>query len=124
MQPGEEDFGLTAVEALASGKPVIALGSGGAVETVPAFGGVLYEQASDECLEAAIERFEAIEGHFRTSALQAWARRFSPAEFDSQMMAILETERTGRSPAARPRPPALPEDSDLRPAAYSGSVNR
>jgi glycosyltransferase involved in cell wall biosynthesis len=124
VQPGEEDFGLTAVEALASGKPVIALGSGGAVETVPAFGGVLYEQASDECLEAAIERFEAIEGHFRTSALQAWARRFSPAEFDSQMMAILETERTGRSPAARPRPPALPEDSDLRPAAYSGSVNR
>jgi len=35
--PGEEDFGITMVESLASGKPVIALGRGGAVEIVPAF---------------------------------------------------------------------------------------
>ncbi|HEY1221588.1 MAG: glycosyltransferase [Bryobacteraceae bacterium] len=87
--PGEEDFGLTPVEALASGKPVIALGRGGALETVPASGGVLYQDASDECLEAAIHRFENVEAHFRPSTLQAHARRFSPAKFASQMMPIL-----------------------------------
>src|ERR1039457_6835264 len=37
LLPGEEDFGMTAVEALASGKPVVALGRGGALETVPGF---------------------------------------------------------------------------------------
>src|SRR6185369_10284764 len=38
LLPGEEDFGIATVEALASGKPVIALGRGGALETVPEFG--------------------------------------------------------------------------------------
>ena len=120
--PGEEDFGLTPVEALASGKPVIALGRGGALETVPAFGGVLYESASDECLEAAVERFEGMEPHFRPSALQAYARRFSPAEFASQMAPILETERTGD----RNRSPVLPphQNAALSTAGYSGSENR
>ena len=36
LMPGEEDFGITAVEALASGKPVIALGRGGALRAVAA----------------------------------------------------------------------------------------
>ncbi|MGB9458379.1 MAG: glycosyltransferase [Bryobacteraceae bacterium] len=108
--PGEEDFGLTPVEALASGKPVIALGRGGALESVPAYGGVFYEEASDECLEAAVERFESIEAHFRPSALQAHARRFSPNEFASQIMRILES--------------VVYQDADLHPVAYSGSENR
>src|SRR3954447_6837209 len=53
LLPGEEDFGITPVEALASGKPVIALGRGGALETVPSFGGVLYDDVSD--LGAAVD---------------------------------------------------------------------
>ena len=108
--PGEEDFGLTPVEALASGKPVIALGRGGALESVPAFGGVFYETESDECLEAAVGRFENIEAHFRPSALQAHARRFSAAEFACQMAPILDA--------------GAHQDAALRPAAYSGSENR
>ena len=46
LLPGEEDFGMTPVEALASGKPVVALGRGGALETVPGFGGVFYDDAA------------------------------------------------------------------------------
>jgi glycosyltransferase involved in cell wall biosynthesis len=89
--PGEEDFGLTPVEALASGKPVIALARGGALESVPAAGGVFYEETTDECLAAAIERFESIEADFRPASLQAYARRFSPAGFAAKMATILET---------------------------------
>lgn len=108
--PGEEDFGLTPVEALASGKPVIAFGRGGALESVPVYAGVFYEEASDDCLEAAVERFERIEARFQPSALQAHARRFSPAEFASQMMRILET--------------VVYQEADPQPVAYSGRENR
>jgi glycosyltransferase involved in cell wall biosynthesis len=108
--PGEEDFGLTPVEALASGKPVIALGRGGALETVSASVGVLYESASDDRLEAAIERFEYIEAGFRPSVLQAHARRFSPAEFAINMMPILQT--------------GVYPDAPFDRVTYSGSENR
>jgi glycosyltransferase involved in cell wall biosynthesis len=87
LLPGEEDFGMTAVEALASGKPVIALGRGGALETVPAFGGVFYDEPAE--IGGAIARFEAGEAAFRPAELQAWSRRFSEAEFARKMAEIL-----------------------------------
>jgi glycosyltransferase involved in cell wall biosynthesis len=100
VMPGEEDFGMTAVEALASGKPVIALGRGGALESVPEFGGVFYEDATDEALAAAVERFEAVERNIRPAELQAWARRFSEGEFTRKMSAIIEQTARRSSPAA------------------------
>lgn len=89
VMPGEEDFGITPVEALASGKPVIALGRGGALETVPPHGGVLYTAPEDELLANAIREFEASEARFQPSSLRAWAARFSEAEFDRKMAAKL-----------------------------------
>lgn len=87
--PGEEDFGITAVEALASGKPVIALGRGGVLESVPAEGGVFYDDASASALGEAIERFEAIEGRFEPHQLQSAAARFSSFNFDAKMSNLL-----------------------------------
>ena len=89
IMPAEEDFGITAVEALASGKPVIALGRGGAVETVPSMGGLLYSEATDEALREAIERWDSLHGQIDSPALQAYAARFSEAEFAAKMRAIL-----------------------------------
>ncbi len=88
--PGEEDFGMTPVEALASGKPVIALGRGGALETVPPAGGIFYDEPSAEYLARAIERFEKVEPAIQPAALQEHARRFSKAEFVRKMSAVLE----------------------------------
>lgn len=88
LLPGEEDFGMTPVEALASGKPVVALGRGGALETVPAFGGVFYDDPAG--IAGAIERLEALEPSIRIAELQAWARQFSEQEFLRKMGAVLE----------------------------------
>jgi glycosyltransferase involved in cell wall biosynthesis len=88
LLPGEEDFGMTPVEALASGKPVIALGRGGALETVPSFGGIFYSEPAE--IGEAITRFEAIEPDIRPADLQAWAQRFSGAEFVRKMAPVLE----------------------------------
>jgi len=92
VMPGEEDFGITAVEALASGKPVIALGRGGACETVSTEDpccGVLYFERGDQPLEEAMKRFEAIETQIDPRQLQARARCFSEAEFMRKMQQIL-----------------------------------
>ena len=92
--PGEEDFGITAVEALASGKPVIALGRGGALETVPPFGGVFYDEPTEDQIAGAIHRLEQMEGQIDPFALQGWARRFSEAEFARKFGALLQAAAT------------------------------
>jgi glycosyltransferase involved in cell wall biosynthesis len=101
LLPGEEDFGMTPVEALASGKPVVALGRGGALETVPGFGGVFYDEPAG--LADAIDRLEALEPSIRPAELQAWARQFSEQEFVRKMGAMLEVESAAGAPDARPR---------------------
>ena len=90
LLPGEEDFGISTIEALASGKPVIALGRGGALETVPEFGGVLYSDASEAGLDRALRDFEALEARIRPQDLQTWAAQFSEAHFQEKMRRILE----------------------------------
>jgi glycosyltransferase involved in cell wall biosynthesis len=90
--PGEEDFGITPVEALASGKPVVALGRGGALETVPFFGGVFYGAPEAEAIAEAIGRLEAMEESIRPTDLQAWARQFSEEEFMRRMSAVLKAD--------------------------------
>ena len=90
LLPGEEDFGMTAVEALASGKPVVALGRGGALETVPGFGGVFYDEPAG--LTDAMIRLETLEPSIRPAELQAWARQFSEDEFLRKMGDLLELE--------------------------------
>ena len=91
--PGEEDFGLTPVEAMASGKAVIGWGRGGTVESVPSadpLGGVFYGEAHENDLAAAVARFEQIEAQVRPRELQAWAAQFSEASFRARMRDILD----------------------------------
>ena len=105
LLPGEEDFGITPVEALASGKPVVALGRGGALETVPDFGGVFYED--EAALPDAIARLEAMEASIRPVELQAWARQFSEEEFLKKMGAMLES-------GSPPKLPGVPAAENFR----------
>lgn len=88
--PGEEDFGMTAVEALASGKSVIALGRGGATEAAGPHG-YFYDEATEESLEAAVRYFEAREAAIDPDKLRRWAEKFSEAEFRRKMAPLLHS---------------------------------
>ena len=94
--PGEEDFGINMVEALASGKPVIALGRGGAREIVPDEGGFLYENPTEGDLDSSIAHLEAVEHRIRPDRLQRHAQRFSEAQFAGKIRRILTDTASAR----------------------------
>lgn len=88
--PGDEDFGILPIEALACGTPVIALGRGGVAETVDESVGRLYDEPTVNALCQAICNFEESP---KSPALSQLARQkaeqFAVAEFDRQMMNLV-----------------------------------
>lgn len=88
LMPGVEDFGIVPVEAQAAGAPVIALGQGGALETViagdgPDATGVFFAEPSVESLVEGVLRFER--RSFDLGAARANAARFGREIFLEQM---------------------------------------
>jgi glycosyltransferase involved in cell wall biosynthesis len=92
IMPGEEDFGIVIVESLASGKPVIGLALGGLLEIAAPETCLLYQNASEEDLEAGLDRFEDREDEFVPHRLQAYAERFSERSFQEKMRRILKAK--------------------------------
>jgi glycosyltransferase involved in cell wall biosynthesis len=88
--PAREDFGISAVEAQAAGKPVIAFGSGGALETVEKdVSGVFFEQHSVDCVIDAIARCDEL--HTSPGQIATLARRFSPERFRQRLTEVIST---------------------------------
>ena len=89
---GEEDFGITMVEALAAGTPVVALGRGGALDIVrPDVDGVLIREPDVDEIRAAVD--EVARRRWDASALAARAQGFSRERFVAAFR--LELERLG-----------------------------
>ena len=89
--PGEEDFGITPVEAMACGKPVVALGRGGALETVlDGRTGVFFSEPSEDCLLDAVRRCE--ETSWDKEIIRSHALSFSKAAFLEKMTRLLPAQ--------------------------------
>ncbi|HXO22084.1 MAG TPA: glycosyltransferase [Thermoanaerobaculia bacterium] len=92
LQPGTEDFGIGAVEALACGTPVVALAQGGVLDVVEdGRHGVLYqesaEQESASALADAIDKARRI--RFNGLDLRGRAEDFSAPRFNRSMQSLL-----------------------------------
>jgi glycosyltransferase involved in cell wall biosynthesis len=88
--PGEEDFGIVPLEAQACGRPVVALGRGGALETViPGQTGLLVDDLSADAFADAIAT--AIATRFDSGAIRRHAERFGRERFGDEIEALVAT---------------------------------
>jgi glycosyltransferase involved in cell wall biosynthesis len=93
LLPGEEDFGITALEAQACGTPVVAFGRGGALESIlPGQTGLFFPELTVSSLRAALDKFRGLK--FNETAIRSNAERFSRRAFRAKLAAYLEQKWT------------------------------
>jgi glycosyltransferase involved in cell wall biosynthesis len=94
--PGEEDLGLVPIEAQSCGKPVIAYGKGGALETVIGYNGsnekqcsgIFFPEQSEAALQQAIDQLESLSWDSRF--IHTHAQKFSRERFAERIKAYIE----------------------------------
>ena len=93
--PGEEDFGIVPVEALACGRPVVAFGRGGACETVAhETTGLLVDEATPEAFAAGLR--QAVDRQFDSVNIRRHAERFGRKRFGDEMDAVIKETLSGQ----------------------------
>jgi glycosyltransferase involved in cell wall biosynthesis len=91
LLPGVEDFGLTPIEAQASGRPVVAFAAGGALETVDdGESGFLFREATAKSLGAAMLR--AMNDVLSAHSLRACAERFNSQAFATSLESFVQSK--------------------------------
>lgn len=89
--PNADDFGITPVEAMAAGTPVIAFKAGGALDYVkPGKTGVFFEEQTVQSLAAMLQRFKP--ATFESKEIRKVAEQFSPEIFQKKIQDIIESK--------------------------------
>lgn len=92
--PGLEDFGITPVQALAAGRPVIAYGGGGALDTViSGETGEHFHELTVDSLAEVMAGFDA--SRYNPARMRAHAMQFDTQVFNQQITAYVEQAWTG-----------------------------
>jgi glycosyltransferase involved in cell wall biosynthesis len=95
IHPQEEDFGITVVEAMACGTPVIAYRKGGAIETViENQTGIFFDKQTVEAVTDAINNFDP--DKFNEKIIRAQAEKFSTANFKKNIQEFINKEYANR----------------------------
>jgi glycosyltransferase involved in cell wall biosynthesis len=93
----DEDFGITPVEAMASGTPVVAFRGGGYPESVvEGKTGVFFDDYSVDGLVTAIKKFEAQKTKFEKSVILKQAERFSKERFKREIVEFVQQSLTSK----------------------------
>ena len=119
--PGEEDIGLTPVEAQASGRPVIAYARGGALETVLGVypsavtsphrhTGIFFDEQSTGSLCEAILAFESVQSDFSPSFIRRHAQKFDEGHFRSSFAGFIDSRLANRMTIAARKSVPVPAD--------------
>lgn len=88
MFPGEEDFGIAPIQAMAAGRPVIAYAAGGALETVVPGTGTLFEAQSVEAIVEAVESYDPCTAD--SDFIRSHAMQFDASVFRHKISAFVE----------------------------------
>jgi len=89
--PQLEDFGITPLEAMASGKPIIAYKKGGALDSIKEnLTGIFFEEQSIESLNAGVEKFLENESKFKTDEIINHAKKFDNKVFKEEILKIVK----------------------------------
>lgn len=90
--PGEEDFGITPIEAQSAGIPVLAFGRGGALETVKDMEtGLFFDEQSEESLSDCILRFEADGVSYNKEQIRENSLNFSRNVFSTKILEFINS---------------------------------
>lgn len=104
MWPGEEDFGISPIQAMAAGRPVIAYAAGGALEfVVPGHTGSLFYEQSVEAIVDAVEQFD--EKILDPQAIGGFAAQFDTAAFKRKMQQFVDEKLEQRKKELQSGPP-------------------
>lgn len=94
--PGEEDFGIAPVEAMACGKPVLAFRKGGLTESViEGKTGEFFDEPTVESMEAGLTQLLINEKRYKAAEIRKQAERFSRKAFEKAMKKVIEDATLG-----------------------------
>ncbi len=92
--PAEEDFGMTAVEALSQATPVIGLDYGGLREILSPETGEVFHSSAPEIIAEGVRRFLEHEGQYNKEAMKERAQCFSKERFQKEITSILSNSQS------------------------------